>query len=115
MPYLNIQTNQTLSDDYREKLLVESSKLVAEGLGKSEEFMMVSIKDDTPMLFGGKSGPTAFLEIKSVGIPANKTKDICQQLCELVHSVASIPPERIYVKFNDVQRSMWGWKGDMFG
>ncbi|WP_309381720.1 phenylpyruvate tautomerase MIF-related protein [Cerasicoccus frondis] len=115
MPYLNIQTNQSLSPESLEKLLAGSSKLVAEGLGKSEEFMMVSVKDNTPMIFGGKPGPTAFLEIKSIGIPANKTKEICRLLCELVKSVADIPPERVYVKFNDVQRSMWGWKGDMFG
>lgn len=115
MPYLNIQTNQTLTPESEEKLLRESSRLVAEGLGKNEEFMMVSVKADTPMIFGGKPGPTAFLELKSIGIPGEKTKDICRQLCDLVYTVADIPPERVYVKFNDVQRSMWGWKGDMLG
>lgn len=115
MPYLNIQTNQSLTPESEEKLLLESSRIVAEGLAKSEEFMMVAVKANTPMVFGGKAGPTAFLEIKSIGIPGDKTKDICRRLCELIHSVADIPPERVYVKFNDVQRSMWGWKGDMLG
>lgn len=115
MPYLNIQTNQAISPEAQESLLSGSSRIVSEGLGKSEEFMMVSIKDEIPMIFGGKPGPTAFLEIKSIGIAGDKTKEICRQLCELVHTVADIPPERVYVKFNDVQRSMWGWKGDMFG
>ncbi|GHC11710.1 phenylpyruvate tautomerase MIF-related protein [Cerasicoccus arenae] len=115
MPYLNIQTNQSISPESQDKLLRDSSRIVANGLGKSEEFMMVSIKDETPMMFGGQPGPTAFLEIKSVGIPGGKTKDICRALCDLVYSVAEIPPERVYVKFNDVQRSMWGWKGDMLG
>ncbi|WP_309395897.1 phenylpyruvate tautomerase MIF-related protein [Cerasicoccus maritimus] len=115
MPYLNIQTNQALSPEAQEKLLSESSQLVASALGKSEDYMMVSIQDDTPMLFGGKPAPTAFLEVNSLGIPAGKTKEICKQLCALLNSVADIPPERVYVKFNDVQRSMWGWKGNMFG
>lgn len=95
--------------------MLTSSRIVAEGLGKSEEFMMVAVKDNIPMVFGGAAGPTAFMEIKSIGIPGNKTKDICRQLCEQIHAIAEIPPERVYVKFNDVQRSMWGWKGDMFG
>jgi len=115
MPYLNIQTNQSLAAEVQEKLMLESSKIVADGLGKSEEFMMVSVKDETPMVFGGAPGPTAFLEIKSVGIPGNQTKEICRRLCEIIQTVAEIPPERVYVKFNDVQRSMWGWKGDMLG
>ncbi|MBK9991465.1 MAG: hypothetical protein IPP19_12205 [Verrucomicrobia bacterium] len=25
-----------------------------------------------------------------------------------------IPMERVYVKFIDVKRGMWGWKGDTF-
>ncbi|MEO0796551.1 MAG: phenylpyruvate tautomerase MIF-related protein [Verrucomicrobiota bacterium] len=115
MPHLNLQTNQLLDQDAQNKLLLQSSKIVSEGLGKSEEFMMVSIKTDVPMIFGGEHGPTAFLEIKSIGISGDKTKDICRDLCDLVESVADIPKERIYVKFNDVQRSMWGWKGDMLG
>lgn len=115
MPYLNIQTNQSLSPESKDILMRQSSTLVSEGLGKSEEFMMVSIKDELPMLFGGQPGPTAFLELKSIGIPGDKTKAICRQLCEIIYTVADIPPERVYVKFNDVQRSMWGWKGDMLG
>jgi len=115
MPYLNIQTNQSLTQESKDKLLRESSRLVADGLGKSEEFMMVAIKDEAPMIFGGVPGSTAFLELKSIGIPADKTKAICRSLCDLIYSVADIPPERVYVKFNDVQRSMWGWKGDMLG
>ncbi len=115
MPYLNIQTNQSLNPEAQDKLLSEGSKLVASALGKSEDYMMVSLQDGAPMLFGGKPDPTALLELNSLGIPEGATKEICKQLCALVDSVAEIPPERVYVKFNDIQRSMWGWKGDMFG
>mgnify|MGYP001985133289 CR=1 FL=1 len=115
MPYLNIQTNLTIDDDAElDNLLKKSSSLTAELLGKPEEFMMVALKDEVPMLFAGSADPTAFLELKSIGLNPDKTKTLSKALCELIESELEIPSERIYVKFNDAQRSMWGWKGDTF-
>lgn len=114
MPYLNIQTNLPVSGVACGTLLKKSSSLAAELLGKPEEYMMVALKDDVPMLFAGSDAPTAYLELKSIGLNPDKTKTLSKALCELVETELKIPSDRVYVKFNDAQRSMWGWKGSTF-
>lgn len=115
MPYLNIQTNLAVAPEARTLLLKRSSKLAAELLGKPEAYMMVALKPEVPMLFAGSADPVAYLELHSIGLSPDKTKILSKGLCELIESELSIPGARIYVKFHDAQRTMWGWKGDTFG
>jgi phenylpyruvate tautomerase len=114
MPYLMIQTNLPLGKKAERAILKNASTLVAELLEKPENFVMVALQTDTPMLFAGSDDPVAFLELKSVGLPARKTKDLSEQLCQLMEGHLGIPRDRVYVKFIDVKGAMWGWKGDTF-
>ena len=114
MPYLRIQTNVAVNENQEDNLLTTSSRLVSGHLGKDEKFFMGIIEDQQAMYFAGSSDPLAFLELKALGLPAEKTKDLSRDLCELVELQLSIPPERIYVKFHSVNRGMWGWNGDVF-
>ena len=114
MPYLKIQTNLPLSKKAERSVLQDASALVAKELGKPEEFVMVALQPDTPMVFAGSDDPVAFLELKSIGLPADKTKRLSRTLCDLINRHLGIRPERVYVKFIDVLHSMWGWKGDTF-
>jgi len=114
MPYLKIQTNLPLSKQAERNILKDALLLVGQELGKPEEFVMIAVQPDTPMLFAGTDDPVAFLELKSIGLPAQKTKQLSQTLCALINSHLGIRPERVYVKFIDVRRGMWGWKGDTF-
>jgi phenylpyruvate tautomerase PptA (4-oxalocrotonate tautomerase family) len=114
MPYLKIQTNLPLGKKSRQTILHNASALVALELDKAEELVMVALQPDTTMYFAGSDEPVAFLELKSVGLPARKTKKLSQALCELIEQHLGIAKERVYVKFIDVNRGMWGWKGDTF-
>jgi len=114
MPYLKIQTNLPLSKKAERNVLKVDSELVASELGKPEEFVMIALQPDTPMVFAGTDDPVAFLELKSIGLPADKTKRLSQTLCGLINEHLGIRPERVYVKFIDVRHGMWGWKGDTF-
>ncbi len=114
MPYLKIQTNLPLSKKAERSVLQDASALVAKELGKPEEFVMVALQPNTPMVFAGTDDPVAFLELKSIGLPADKTKRLSRTLCDLINRHLGIKPERVYVKFIDVLHSMWGWKGDTF-
>ena len=114
MPYLKIQTNLPISKKAERSVLQDASALVAKELGKPEEFVMVALQPNTPMMFAGTDDPVAFLELKSIGLPADKTKRLSQTLCDLINRHLGIRPERVYVKFIDVLHSMWGWKGDTF-
>lgn len=72
MPYLKIQTNLLLSKKAERNILKDASTVVAQELGKPEEFVMIAVQPDTPMLFAGTDDPVAFLELKSIGLPAKK-------------------------------------------
>jgi phenylpyruvate tautomerase len=114
MPYLKIQTNLPLTRKAERTVLKEASALVAQELDKPESLVMVALQPDTAMLFAGSDDPVAFLELKSVGLPGRKTKLLSRALCALIEEHLGVVPERVYVKFIDVNRGMWGWKGDVF-
>ncbi len=114
MPYLLIQTNLPVTAAAQKSVAQAASTLVSEELGKPEDFSMIAVQPGIEMLFAGTDDPVAFLELKAIGIPARQTKRLTAELCRLIHEHLGIDPARIYVKFIDVQRGMWGWKGDVF-
>ena len=114
MPYLKIQTNEVITSDLEQKLLREASLLVASELGKPEKYVMVNIEPTRPMLFAGSDAPTAYLELKSIGLPESKTKILSAALCQLINNNIGISADRIYIEFADAPRSMWGWNSATF-
>jgi hypothetical protein len=66
------------------------------------------------MLFAGSSEPTAFLELRALGLPAKKTGELSRLLCELVESELSVQKDRVFINFMDFPASMWGWNGETF-
>ena len=114
MPYLKIQTNQTVSSEQAQKLISKASGLVAEQLGKPEKYVMVALAPPVPMLFAGSDAPTAYLELKSIGLPSSLTRDLSRALCSLLENELAISQERVYIEFADAARAMWGWNGSTF-
>lgn len=114
MPMLILRTNRIVSDDQRTALLQAASQTVAEMLGKPERYVMVSLEDARPLVFGGTDQPAAYLELKSIGLQDKHTKDYSARLSELLEDKLDIPRERIYVEFADAARQRWGWNGGTF-
>ncbi|MGW8228294.1 MAG: phenylpyruvate tautomerase MIF-related protein [Gammaproteobacteria bacterium] len=114
MPYLKIQTNQTTTPDQARALISKASQLVASELGKPEQYVMVALSPPVPMVFAGTDAPTAYLELKSIGLPASRTGDLSQALCTLIENQLAISKERVYIEFADAPRAMWGWNGSTF-
>lgn len=114
MPYLKIQTNQTIAEDKSQAVIQAASKAVAEGLGKPESYVMVNLDPPRPMLFAGDDAPTAYLELKSIGLPDNKTGPLSASLCDLIQTQLGIEPARIYIEFANAERHMWGWNNSTF-
>jgi len=111
MPYLKVQTNKDVKkDDLPEKF---SAKL-AESLGKSESYVMVAFEDNVNMSFGGNKKPTAFMELKSIGLKANMTEDLSKMLCTLAHQELGVAKNRVYIEFKDAPGKMWGWNSGTF-
>jgi len=112
MPYLKIQTNLPIGKKSQQTIMRSASALVARELDKPEDLVLVSLEADTTMLFAGSDDPVAFLELKSVGLPARKTKALSQVLCELIEEHLGIARDRVYLKYLSVKPGMWGFKGD---
>lgn len=114
MPYLKIQTNKRVGDEVNEAFLKKASKLVAQTLSKPEDYVMVSLEPPTAMLFAGSAEPTAFLELRALGLPAKKTGELSRLLCGLVESELSVQKDRVFINFMDFPPSLWGWNGETF-
>ena len=114
MPYLALRTNRTIQSELGESLLQALSHAVADGLGKPERYVMVSLHDKSPMLFAGSDAPLAYLELKSIGLPAERTAALSASLCAAVGERLEIPQDRIYIEFADAERHRWGWDGATF-
>ena len=114
MPYLKIQTNQSLDESTQNALLKKASATVSAQLGKSLDYVMVAIDPPRPMMFAGSNEPTAYLELKSIGLSSANTTDLSAALCNLIADELSIDKNRVYIEFSNSERSMWGWNGATF-
>lgn len=116
MPTLTIHlSEETQTKDIREELLGRGSRLVAETLGKPEDYVMVAC-NYTALSMGGVRGNAAFVELRSIGgLDAAINRRLSQDLCTLVNETTGVPPERIYINFLDVPRTDWGWNNKTFG
>ena len=114
MPSLKIQTNVELPAGKRKPVLRAASALVAEMLGKPEAYVMVILEHNPDMLFAEDLGPLAALELKSIGLPGERTRELSASLCGFVEEQLGVPRNRIYIEFSDAARNMWGWNGGTF-
>ncbi len=114
MPYLRIQTNQTVLPEERDTLLAEASRTAAEMLGKPERYVMVALRDGVPMVFAGSDAPCVYLELKSIGLPDERTAELSASLCELMERQLQVSRERVYIEFASAERHLWGWNGATF-
>ncbi len=112
MPYLLIRTNAGVADTAA--LMQAASRLTAEALGKPERYVMVSVEASRPLLFAGSADPAVYMELKSIGLPAERTADLSAALTGLVHETLGVPPDRVYIEFADAARHLWGWNGSTF-
>ena len=114
MPHLRITTSKSMDADRKHNLLKAASKMVATELGKPEDYMMVSMECPISMLFAGTEEPSAFLDLRSIGLPEAKAGELAKLLCGLMESQTGVRADRTYVTFTDIKPSMWGWNGETF-
>ena len=110
MPYINVSTSSKVDD--KKKLLEEISILISSLTNKSKKFVMAKLDDDCEMFFDDQS-PCCFLEIKSIG--SLNPSEMARSISDFVHEKMEIPMDKIYISFEDVPSSMWGWNGKIFG
>ncbi len=115
MPLIRMETSVKIEEGQKSELVLALSKIAAEATGKPEMYVMAMISDST-MSMAGKTGPAAFVDVRSIGsINSRVNKTISQNVAALLQKSLNIPGDRVYISFNDVQGANWGWNGSTFG
>jgi phenylpyruvate tautomerase len=114
MPYVSVQTSVELPEAKRISLLGELTKTLVTHLRKPEEYVMAAIEPRQRMFFGGSGTPTAFVTVKSIGLPDSLTP-LTAALCKLLADEAGVAADRVYVTFEDIKAAHWGHNGATFG
>ena len=110
MPMIHLTCSKEIPDD----LLDEISSLVAETIGKPEKYVMVAASR-AAMRMSGTDGAAVYAEVKSLGgLDRVVNHEITMKLCVLFSDHMEIPPERVYVTFQSLERDYWGWNGTTF-
>ena len=112
MPLIKVKTN-IAAVQVPDILLKKLSAALATATGKPESYVMTLLDSGVPMTFAGSEEPCAYVEIKSIG--SLTPPAMSDQFCELIKSSLGIPKDRIYIGFDDVNASDWGWNGRTFG
>jgi len=112
MPFVKVEANIPVPDEAG--CLKRLSALVADLLGKPESYVLAVLEPDKQLLFGGSHAPAAFVTLRSIGLPEDRTPALSAALCAFLDKELSIPGNRIYIDFGDIRRHLFGWDGKTF-
>ena len=112
MPYINIASNTPIGAEKREAIKARLGKDIGI-LGKSEMWLMVDFRENSPIYFNGTSGPAAIADVDLLGAAkADAYNKFTAAVTELIYKELDIPADRIYVKYAEYKH--WGLNGANF-
>ena len=116
MPNLRIETNLPRSGIADlPGLLKELSGALAATTGKPEQYMVVQVIPDVPMLFGGTDAPCANAFLMCIGkLGPEENKAHARKIYPIVTRHLGIPEDRMYILFRDAPASEVAWKSTTF-
>lgn len=116
MPLIKLQMSESCSQETKEELCCELSRICAEGIGKPESYVASLVEDDAVIAFGGAIQNSAYVEVKSIGgLNGSVNRNLAAAICGCLEAKVGIPGSRIYINFTDVPASSWGCNGSTFG
>lgn len=79
------------------------------------KYVCVSLRGDTPLIFGGSEAPAAHCELSSIGgIGPSVNAEISKAVMEVLGAKLAVAGTRCYIKFVDVAPSDMGYDGATF-
>ena len=97
-------------------LLRALSGELASLLGKPESYVMTCFAPTRQLTFAGTDDPCCLAEVANIGkLAPTDTARVSEALCKRLAAALSVPGTRIYIRFIDVERHMWGHDGHTFG
>lgn len=114
MPCIIIQSNVKLEEAKQKDLLADMSKNLSKTLGKPEAYVMVGYQN-AAMVFGGVDTPCVFAQLNSIGqISVDKNEKTSAVITGILVKHLNVSADRVYITFNDVKPSNWGFNGSTF-
>ena len=113
MPFINVKTNEKVSNDIANEIKSELGKAITAIPGKSEGWLMVGIEDEYKLWFKGTDEPAAIVEVSVYGSPsAPAMNDLTGRITDILTDHLSVPGDRVYVSYFSTPN--WGWNGSNF-
>ena len=110
MPYVQINTNKTVSDDDQVQLCRKTAELITVLPGKKPERTMVEINDGRRMYYGGNEQPCAKVRVELFRHTDDDYKrEYCEKLIRIISEITEIDVNRIYTIFTEYDN--WGSEG----
>lgn len=113
MPFINIKTNQSVTETQQEAIKSGMGKAITALSGKSEQWLMIGIEPEYILYHQGSDAPAAMVEVQVYGNPsASDCNNLTGYISEVLNSELDIPKSRIYVSYTGTPN--WGWNGHNF-
>ena len=117
MPLIELDTScDLLTQEKREGLARQLSRLAAQGIGKPEQYVMACVRDNVAMSMSGTSEAAALVLVKSIGgLSRDVNQGLAAEISSVLQAELGIAAERIYLTFTELPPTHWGWKAGTFG
>lgn len=104
MPFFNAKVNFSIDDEQEKNLKTELGKAVQNNFGYSEEYLLAIFEDNFKIyLRGEKTEKIAFIEVKVFGNKFHTGyKNFSHDVTIIFQEIFKIPPQNIYIKFEDI-------------
>lgn len=114
MPFIQVISNQTLTEEQTLTLKARMGKAITQMPGKSEQWLMVHIRDGEKLFFAGSGEPCAMVQVRSFGgeQPAESYDALTAEITQACTACLAVPPDRCYVAYDATVH--WGWNGKNF-
>jgi len=114
MPYINLKTTITVTDEKAEILKAKFGKAIESFPGKTEAWLMVGIEDNQKLWFkGDNSQDSAIVDVDLLGgVSKDGALKMTCTVCDILEEELGISPSRVYVKY--MGYADWGWNNTNF-
>ena len=113
MPFINVKTNVSVSQDAAADIKQKLGLAITAIPGKSEDWLMVGIEPDYLLWFKGTNEPAAMVEVSLYGGASHNAKTtLTSHITGILTDNIGIPSDRVYVKYTSTND--WGWNGSNF-
>lgn len=113
MPFIQTTTNVPIPAMKEQALKTRMGEAIQLLPGKSENWLMLTFRDQAPMYFKGDDAPCAICQVALYGSSTEAAYEaLTAALTAILSEELALAPDRIYIAY--AETSTWGWNGENF-